>query len=1526
MRLGARILASVLLLTMYLPVGVAQADSGDAIALTALPASETAGVADTTVTVMGMSSGSTDTSYTGTVTFTSSDTAAVLPGPYTFVLGDNGVHAFSVTFKTAGPQTLTVTDNSAFTDNSSTDVAAGAPATLVLTGSTADLQSGVTRDLTAVVTDAFSNPVPNQLVSFSQSGGSGSVDFPGNPTTDGSGSATETITGDQTGTVTVTATAGAGTDDLGPFNVTFGALDHVVVSPNTASIAPAGSQPYTTAAFDANGNSTDVTGSEVLVITPNGSCSAGSCTASISGAHTVTSSFGGKSDTATLTVGDNPPVAVDDAATVLENSGLTAIDVLGNDTDVDPDTLTVTVVGNPPHGTATIDGGGGGVHYTPDAHYSGSDSFTYTVSDGHGGTDVGTVSVTVTFVNEAPSFTKGANQVVNENVTAQTVSNWATAISPGPGNGDVGQAVNFIVTNDNNGLFSAQPAVSSTGTLTYTPTTNVNGSATVSVSLHDNGGTSNGGTNLSAVQTFTITVNGVNQAPSFTGGGGDTTLEDSGTQSLTNWATGMSPGPANESAQVLNFIVTNDNNALFSVQPAVDATTGTLTYTPAANANGSSIVTVKLHDNGGVANGGHDTSAAQTMTIGVTAVNDIPSFTKGPDQSVIENAGAQTVPGWASGLSKGPADESAQTLNFIVSNNNNPLFSTQPAVSAAGNLTYTPASNASGVATVSVQIHDTGGTANGGQDTSAIQTFTITVSLLNHAPSFTKGGDDTLLEDAAAHTDSGWATGMSPGPANESGQALDFIVTNNNNPLFSAQPAINATSGDLTYTLAPNANGVATVTVKLHDNGGTANGGVDTSAAQTMTITVTAVNDAPSFTGGGDRTVLENAGAQSINGWATSISDGPLESGQVLNFIVTNDANALFSVQPAISAAGVLTFTPTANVNGSATVTVKLHDNGGVANGGVDTSATQTFVINVTHVNQVPTFTKGADQTVLENSSAQTVPGWVVAKSPGADLSEAGQALNFIVTNDSNALFSVQPAISASGVLTYTPAVNKNGTAIVSVQVHDNGGVLNGGLDTSAIQTFTITLTLVNQAPSFVAGADVVVNEDAGAQALAGWATSISSGPGDPSQGLTFTVTNGNNPLFSVQPAVTANGALTFTTAANANGSAMVTLSLKDDGGTLNGGADTSPTQTFLITVNAVNDAPTFVLGETLTVPCPTSGATVTCSEEASPATHSFAGWAHGFNPGPADESSQTVVHYTVSNNANNLFSTQPSINAGGTLSFRLAANRNGSATVSVSVQDSGGTANGGVDTSVTQTFTIAVTGVDHAPAAITDTATVIQGSGPNTIDVLANDFDPDGDAITIIGVAQGSDGHVVIAANKQSVSYDPTGLFFGQDQFQYEISDGRGAIAFGTVVVTVQKDTFGPVATTPKIWTKGVASTSVSILLSWTGTDVGSGVKYYQLQESHNGGTFVAVSVPVGATSVTRTIVTSGTYQYRVRGIDQVGNVGAWVLSAVLTPALAPHPGVSRHTGSALAQAGLGIGTGVSASRRIVPGIVIQP
>jgi hypothetical protein len=122
--------------------------------------------------------------------------------------------------------------------------------------------------------------------------------------------------------------------------------------------------------------------------------------------YTISDGNGG-SDTATVNVTvtnvQDGPDAVDDAATVAEDSGANVINVLGNDTDVDNDTLTVSAVTQGTNGSVTTNGTS--VSYTPNADFFGSDSFTYTIGDGQGGSDTATVNITVTNVNDNPVLT-----------------------------------------------------------------------------------------------------------------------------------------------------------------------------------------------------------------------------------------------------------------------------------------------------------------------------------------------------------------------------------------------------------------------------------------------------------------------------------------------------------------------------------------------------------------------------------------------------------------------------------------------------------------------------------------------------------------------------------------------------------------------------------------------------------------------------------------------------------------------------------------------------------------------------------------------------------------------------------------------------------------------------------------------------------------------------------------------------------------------------------------------------------------
>jgi hypothetical protein len=108
-----------------------------------------------------------------------------------------------------------------------------------------------------------------------------------------------------------------------------------------------------------------------------------------------------------------------------------------------------------------------------------------------------------------------------------------------------------------------------------------------------------------------------NQPPSFQAGPDQSATDESGPQTISGWATAISPGLPDDAGQLLTFIVTTDNDALFAVKPAIDSA-GRLTFESLPNASGVVHVTVKLQDNGGTAAGGIDTSGPQIFVITIT--------------------------------------------------------------------------------------------------------------------------------------------------------------------------------------------------------------------------------------------------------------------------------------------------------------------------------------------------------------------------------------------------------------------------------------------------------------------------------------------------------------------------------------------------------------------------------------------------------------------------------------------------------------------------------------------------------------------------------------------------------------------------------------------------------------------------------------------------------------------------------------------------------------------------------------------
>ncbi len=214
------------------------------------------------------------------------------------------------------------------------------------------------------------------------------------------------------------------------------------------------------------------------------------------------------------------PTAVNDNSTTNEDTPVT-FSVTNNDTPYSGHTINVATVDLDPEtsgqqtsfsvagqGTFTVDNSGN-VTFTPYSNYNGTVSIQYVVNDDSGITsNEATITVVVNPVNDAPSFVKGTNQAVCVGSGVQTVASWASSISTGPSNESL-QLLTFNITgNTNTSVFSSQPTISSTGTLSYSPHATNYGTATITVVLQDDGGTLFGGVDTSSSQTFTITVNG----------------------------------------------------------------------------------------------------------------------------------------------------------------------------------------------------------------------------------------------------------------------------------------------------------------------------------------------------------------------------------------------------------------------------------------------------------------------------------------------------------------------------------------------------------------------------------------------------------------------------------------------------------------------------------------------------------------------------------------------------------------------------------------------------------------------------------------------------------------------------------------------------------------------------------------------------------------------------------------------------------------------------------------------------------
>ena len=504
--------------------------------------------------------------------------------------------------------------------------------------------------------------------------------------------------------------------------------------------------------------------------------------------------------TATIKVApiSDAPGAMDDTFSTDEDVRLTGnVNVLGNDTDIDGDTLVVntTPVVDPDNGSVELNADGT-FTYTPDLNFVGFDSFTYEVSDGNGGTSTATVTINVAPVNDAPT---GADNTVTtledtDFTFAVTDFTFADAVDS---NTLLAVIIDTIPANgqlllDGTAVVAGEIVLAAdieAGYLTFQPDPDASGInyADFTFRVQDDGGVSNGGFDTDATtRTMNINVTSVNDVPSGTNNT-VSTLEDTG-YSFSIADFGFSDTSDGDSFRAVNIVTIPSNGQLLLDNTAVsagqfisaaDITDGKLVFQPDPDDHGSNYTSFsfRVQDDGGTANGGSDIDAtARTISIDVTSVSDAPSGTNSTVTTLEDIDYEFTVADFGFSDSNDGDAFTAVTFDTLPNNGalllNNAALNSGDSVSVSdidsGNLVFRPTAqdNGANYASLEFRVQDSGNNANGGSNIDSLpRTLSIDVTPVNDAPFGTDGQIQTS-EDTAytlSRTDFGFIDNRDPG-------------------------------------------------------------------------------------------------------------------------------------------------------------------------------------------------------------------------------------------------------------------------------------------------------------------------------------------------------------------------------------------------------------------------------------------------------------------------------------------------------------------------------------------------------------------------------------------------------------------------------------------------------------------------------------------------------------------------------------------------------------------------------------------
>ncbi|HCG9794122.1 TPA: tandem-95 repeat protein [Vibrio parahaemolyticus] len=1150
--------------------------------------------------------------------------------------------------------------------------------------------------------------------------------------------------------------------------------------------------------------------------------------------------------TVTVTPVNDSPVAVDDTTSIQEDTAVT-IDVLTNDTDVDGDKLSIESASVPKE-QGTVEVVDGKLVFTPAENFNGDAEITYTVTDGEL-TDEAKVTVTVNPVNDAPTIKVEAVESITEDAvnTDTVVATLTVRDTDTPED-----QLTVSLENNSNGYFVL---VGNEVKLTQAGVDAVNNDElnlkdlTISASVSD-------GVNPTANDSDSLVVNRVNDAPTVENAIADQVLSEdfdaytidlnevfkdsdsslefsvSGNNSIqisivngvatinptADWngketITFTAKDPSGESvSQTVDFTVapvvdikadstnvvedtptiinvlgndtfegndkvvsldTNNGpvNGTVSVNPD-----GSVTYTPNDNYHGTDSFTY-IVTSGGV-------SESTTVSVDVTPVNDAP---------VAKDDIATTQEDTAVTIDVLPNDSDVDGDKLSVESASVPKEQGTVEV-VNGKLVFTPAENFNGDAEITYTVTD-------GELTDEAK-VTVTVNPVNDAPTIKVDAVESITEDAVS-TDTVVAT-LTVRDTDTPEDQLTVSLENNSNGHFVlvgnevklTQAGVDAVNND-ELNLKD-----LTISASVSD-------GVNPTASDSDSLIVNRVNDAPTV----ENAIADQVLSEDFASYTIDLNDAFKDSDSALNFSVSGNSNVLVSIEN-----GIATISPTADWNGSETLTFTATDPSGE-------SISQTVNFTVAPVADIVADTA----TVVEDTPT-------IIKVLGNDTFEGdGKVVSLDANNGpANGTVSVNP----DGSVTYTPNDNYHGTDSFTYIV-TSGGV-------SESTTVSVDVTPENDAP--VAKDDIATTQE-------DTVVTIDVLPNDTDvDGDKLSVESASVPKEQGTVEVV-NGKLVFTPAENFNGDAEITYTVTD--------GELTDEAKVTVTVNPVNDAPTIKVDavESITedaVSTDTVVATLTVRDtdtSEDQLTVSLENNSNGYFVLVGDEVKLTqagvdavnndelnlkdlTISASVSDGVNPTASDSDSLivnrvndaptvenaiadqvlsedfdaytidlnevfkDSDSSLEFSVSGNNsiqisivNGVATITPTADWNGKetitfTAKDPSGESVNQTVDFTVAPVVDIEA---DSADVVEDT-PTIINVLGNDTFESTDKVVSLDAENGPKNGTVIVNNDGTVTYTPDDNYVGEDIFTYIVTSG-GVSESTTVSVDVTPENDAPVA-----------------------------------------------------------------------------------------------------------------------------------